>query len=131
MKHPRAGADSLAALDEVINKAGQFSGKIGKPAGWNPVERWAELKSKIEKTDQADLMGEAREVVWALGDIMTSLLLFVDAGTDGSSVAKEIFTRFVEDKFSVERRARASTEEELKKDLSIVYGDAGNVVSKL
>ncbi|KAG8418109.1 hypothetical protein J3458_005548 [Metarhizium acridum] len=131
MKHARGGADSLAALDEVVGKAWGFEGRVGRPPGWQPVETWAALKSKIEGTEQADLMGEAREVVWQLGDVLASLLLYVDAGTDGSLVAKEVFVRFVEDKFGVERRARGSTEEELNKDLAIVYGHGGDVAAKL
>lgn len=131
MKHVRGGAESLSALDEVIRKAWEFRGKIGRPTGWKPVEKWEVLRRKIEKTEQADLMGEAREVVWLLGDIITSLLLYVDAGTDGSVVAKEVFTRFVEDKFGVERRVRGNTEEELKKDLEIVYGETGGMAAKL
>ncbi|KAH0599908.1 hypothetical protein MHUMG1_02698 [Metarhizium humberi] len=131
MKHARGGADSLAALDEVVRKAWGFEGRAGRPAGWEPVEKWAALKRKIEGTEQADLMGEAREVVWQLGDILASVLLYVDAGTDGNPVAKEVFVRFVEDKFGVERRARGSTEDELNKDLGIVYGHGGDVAAKL
>ncbi|KHN96922.1 acyl-CoA dehydrogenase [Metarhizium album ARSEF 1941] len=133
MKHTRRGADSLAALDEVIRKAWAFQGnKIGQPPGWKPVERWAALKAKIEGTPQADLMGEARELVWQLGHVLCSLLLYVDAGTDGSPAAKEVFVRFVEDKFAgVRRRPRGRTEEELAKDRAIVYGDGGAAAAKL
>jgi hypothetical protein len=77
-------------------------------------------------------MGQAREVVWALGDILTSLLLYVDAGTDGSAAAEEVFLRFVEDKFDgVEKRPRGSMEDELRKDLAIVYGHVEHAVAKL
>ncbi|OAA42087.1 acyl-CoA dehydrogenase [Metarhizium rileyi] len=132
MKHARGGADSLSALDEVIRKAWGFRGNMGRPAGWQPVEKWAALREKIEETHQADLVGEAREVVWQVGDIITSLLLYVDAGTDGSAVAREVFTRFLEDKFGhVQRRARGSTEEELRTDLALVYGLEENAAAKL
>jgi alkylation response protein AidB-like acyl-CoA dehydrogenase len=132
MKHARGGAESLAALDEVVRRAWEFKGKLGKPAGWKPVESWTELKRKIETTTQEDLMGQAREVVWALGDILTSLLLYVDAGTDGSAAAEEVFLRFVEDKFDgVEKRPRGSMEDELRKDLAIVYGHVEHAVAKL
>ncbi|GAO17940.1 hypothetical protein UVI_02026820 [Ustilaginoidea virens] len=132
IKHRHGGAGSMAALDELVKTASAFRGKLGKPSGWDPVEKWSQLRSHVEKTPQADLMGEAREVVWALGDIIVSLLLYVDASSDGSEVAKEIFIRFLEEKSELKRRSRASTKDELMADLRIVYGtDAGKAPAKL
>lgn len=133
MKHPRGGDESIAALDEVVHQAAEFKGgKVKQPNGWNVVSQWTALKGKIVNTSQADLMGEAREVVWELGDIMVSVLLFVDASNDGNEVAEEIFLRFLEEKNQVEKRARRTNKEELGKDLGVVYGaNAAAVAAKL
>ncbi|EGX90750.1 acyl-CoA dehydrogenase [Cordyceps militaris CM01] len=73
LKHPKAGQECIAALDDVVGKAAAFSEVTLK--GWDAVQEWKELRAKIVNTAQADLMGEARDLVWALGDILVSLLL--------------------------------------------------------
>ncbi|TQW00735.1 acyl-CoA dehydrogenase [Cordyceps javanica] len=122
LKHPKAGQHCIAALDDVIGKAAVFSGK--SPKGWDAVQEWTALRAKIVNTAQADLMGEARDLVWVLGDILVSLLLYVDAASDGDAAAQEILARFVEQKYNgVEKRERQDTASELRKDALIVYGD--------
>ncbi|KAJ6789647.1 hypothetical protein PWT90_10298 [Aphanocladium album] len=121
LKHPKAGQTCIAALDDVIGKAAAFSGK--SPKGFDAVQEWKVLRTKIVNTPQAELMGEARDLVMALGDILVSLLLRVDASSDGDDAAQEIFERFVEQKFAdVENRKRESSTAELRKDALIVYG---------
>ncbi|OAA76976.1 acyl-CoA dehydrogenase [Akanthomyces lecanii RCEF 1005] len=132
LKHPQAGQHCIAALDDVIGKAAAFSGK--SPKRWNAVQEWKALRAKIVNTPQADLMGEARDLVWALGDILVSLLLYVDAASDDDVAAQEIFVRFVEQKcHSVEKQPRQDTATELRKDALIVYGteDVGAAPPKL
>lgn len=132
LKHPKAGQECIAALDDVVGKAAAFSEVTLK--GWDAVQEWKELRAKIVNTAQADLMGEARDLVWALGDILVSLLLYVDAMSDGNAAAQEIFVRFVEQKYnSVEKRQRQDTVAELRKDTLIVYGtdDVGAAPAKL
>ncbi|KAM3523130.1 hypothetical protein MY4038_008327 [Beauveria bassiana] len=132
LKHPKAGQQCLAALDDVIRKAAAFSGKTRE--GWDAVKEWESLRAKIVNTAQADLMGEARDLVWALGDILVSLLLHVDAASDGDMAAQEIFARFIEQKYhGVEKRKRQDTAAELRKDALIVYGtdDVGAAPPKL
>lgn len=67
-------------------------------------------------------MGKAREIVWALGDLLTGLLLYFDAGSDGSTVAREMLVRFLEERGEIERRGRGSSADELGMDLGIVFG---------
>ncbi|KAG5979583.1 hypothetical protein E4U55_005009 [Claviceps digitariae] len=122
LKHPRGGASSIAALDQVVRQASAFQGKIDRPRGWDPIAKWAKWRAHLEGTSQADLMGEAREIVWALGDILASLLLYVDAGSDGSRVSREILLRFLEHNAEIETRGRGTTSEELRMDLAIVFG---------
>jgi alkylation response protein AidB-like acyl-CoA dehydrogenase len=122
LKHPKAGQYCVAALDEVINRAVALTGKVNIPQGWDVVAKWNEVKAKLAEKDQAELMGQARDLLWAVGDILVSLLLFADASTDGDVVSHDIFFRFVEQKFGVEQRKRASVAEELRRDVAIVYG---------
>ncbi|KAK2593987.1 hypothetical protein QQS21_008297 [Conoideocrella luteorostrata] len=128
LKHPRGGADSIAAMDEFVKKASGFKGRVDKPGGWDPLGKWSALKYRLESTSQAELMGEAREVVWAAGDIIAGLLLYVDTGSDGNVAAWEIFVRFLEDKGEVVKRKKGGMKDELRRDLGIVYGVAGDEV---
>ncbi|RFU80914.1 acyl- dehydrogenase [Trichoderma arundinaceum] len=123
LKHPKTGGQSLDALENFIKTSFAFNGEaINKPSEWDPVAKWAAMRTYIEDTKQADLVGEGREILWDVAELLISLLLFVDASTDANEAVKEIFRRFVYDKFSTEKRKRSTTIEELKKDLAIVYG---------
>ncbi|KAJ3481734.1 hypothetical protein NLG97_g7750 [Lecanicillium saksenae] len=121
LKHPKAGQACIAALDDIIGKVAAFSGQT--PKGFDAVQEWTTIRTKIVNTPQAELMGEARDLVMALGDILVSLLLRVDAASDGDAAAQDIFERFVERKCTgVEKRGRESSAAELRKDTLIVYG---------
>lgn len=131
LKHPRAGAGSLAALGDVFDKASAFRGTQQRPSGWDPAQKWAALRERIVGTSQAELMGEARELLWGVADVLVSGLLYVDAGTDGSPAAQDIF-RFLESRLGVLRWARGAVKDELARDLAIVYGTDGlGTASKL
>ncbi|POR33065.1 Putative acyl-CoA dehydrogenase AidB [Tolypocladium paradoxum] len=132
LKHPKGGAESLAALEEVITKASAFQGKQARPSGWDPVQRWASLKDRIVGTSQGDLVGEGRELLWGVAEVLASVLLYVDAATDGNPATEDIFHRFVEGKLGVGKRARGAAKDELSRDLAIVYGtDSLGSASKL
>ncbi|KAG6023570.1 hypothetical protein E4U41_001978 [Claviceps citrina] len=132
LKHPCAGADSIVALDHVVRQAGSSVGKVEKPSGWDPVREWTSWRTHLEGTSQADLMGEAREVVWALGDLVAGLLLYVDAGSDGNAAAGEVLVRFLEEKGEIEGRRRGRLEDELRMDMGIVFGiEKGMLGAKL
>ncbi|KYK60330.1 hypothetical protein DCS_01467 [Drechmeria coniospora] len=130
LKHPKGGADSLDALEEVIKKGSEFQAKAAKPSGWNPLERWAGLRAHVDESSQADLMTEGRELLWAVAEILASVLLYVDAATDGNAAAEDIFRRFLDGKFGIPRPG-GSPMEELQRDLAIVYGTDGLTASKL
>lgn len=125
LKHPAAGKACIAALDHFISKAASFASGLNKPEGWQPVNRWTEIKNYLNARSQEDLMGEARDLLWQVGDILVSVLLYVDAASDSDAAAQEIFARFVEDKFHTGKRQRESPKEELQRDLNIVYGSGG------
>ncbi|EQL02334.1 very-long-chain acyl-CoA dehydrogenase [Ophiocordyceps sinensis CO18] len=117
-----ARRESLAALDEVMAKASAFEGKQPRPTGWHPDHRWAAWKDGVATSSPADLVSEARELVWGAVDILVSALLYVDAGTDGDPAAADIFHRFLEGRNWMVRQARGGTEDELRRDQAIVYG---------
>ncbi|PTB78366.1 hypothetical protein M440DRAFT_1191177 [Trichoderma longibrachiatum ATCC 18648] len=123
LKHPQSGTRSLDALDNFIKNAyGLQTDAVKKPSEWDPVSKWSALRWYIDDKTQGDLVGEGREILWDIAELLISLLLYVDASTDGNEAAKEIFRRFVQDKFAKEKRQRDTTAEELKRDLAIVYG---------
>ncbi|KAK4082940.1 uncharacterized protein Triagg1_1830 [Trichoderma aggressivum f. europaeum] len=124
LKHPKTGAQSLDALENFIKTSSALENEttVSKPPDWDPVAKWTAMRTYIDEKKQADLVGEGREILWDIAEILISLLLFVDASTDGNEAAQEIFRRFVQDKFSREKRRRNTTAEELSRDLTIVYG---------
>ncbi|KAL7963401.1 acyl-CoA dehydrogenase/oxidase C-terminal [Trichoderma compactum] len=124
LKHPKTGAQSLDALENFIKTSYALRNEpsVSKPPDWDPVAKWTAMRTYIDEKKQADLVGEGREILWDIAEILISLLLFVDASTDGNEAAQEILHRFVQDKFSREKRRRNTTAEELSRDLAIVYG---------
>lgn len=123
LKHPSSGREALDGLRSFVEKAvGGEHSTFAKPAGWDPVLEWTTLTSHISQTSQAELMGDARDLLWKTADLMISCLLFVDAARDGDAVAKDIFRRFVENKDVVDRQAKQSATEQLKLDRAVVYG---------
>ncbi|KAH0533200.1 hypothetical protein TsFJ059_001795 [Trichoderma semiorbis] len=124
LKHPKTGAQSLDALENFIKTSYALKNEttVSKPPDWDPVAKWTAMRTYIDEKKQGDLVGEGREILWDIAEILISLLLFVDASTDGNEAAQEIFHRFAQDKFSREKRSRKTTAEELSRDLTIVYG---------
>lgn len=123
LKHPKSGAQSLDALENFIKTSYAFSDEaVVKPFDWDPVAKWTAMRVYLVEGKQADLLGEGREILWDLAEILISLLLFVDASTDANEAADDIFRWFVHDKFAREKLKRKTTTEELNKDLAIVYG---------
>ncbi|KAI1054056.1 hypothetical protein LB507_007215 [Fusarium sp. FIESC RH6] len=121
-KHPKGGKEALDALESFVKRGIGFQGEAPRPGGWNPLEAWKALRQRIEGEPLADLMGDAREVLWAVADIMVSILLFVDAGSDGDQVSVDIFLRFLEARHDLAKREKVSAKEQLKRDTGVVYG---------
>ncbi|KOS20155.1 putative acyl-CoA dehydrogenase AidB [Escovopsis weberi] len=127
IKRPATGKDSLDAL-ECFVRQGYRHGKrvMQKPAGWDPVGKWYALRRYVEGKKLDDLVGESREIVWDVADLLISVLLFVDAGADGDKGAEEMFLRFCEERMGMgSKRERGTAAEELGRDLTIVYGSDG------
>ncbi|KAF9766250.1 hypothetical protein IL306_001374 [Fusarium sp. DS 682] len=129
VKHPKTGQDTLNALEDSIKKGMGFQGKVSGPEGWNLLDSWKSLRQRIERESLADLIGDAREVLWAVADLLVFVLLYVDAGSDGDQVSLDIFGRFLEGKNIATKREKVSAQEQLAKDVAVVYGSAGNEIS--
>ncbi|RSL92147.1 hypothetical protein CEP52_013974 [Fusarium oligoseptatum] len=129
LKHPKGGRDALDALEAFIKNGFDFQAKTTRPVGWNPLKAWRDLRSLIERESLKDLMGDAREVLWAVADLLVSVLLYVDSTSDGDEVSQDIFCRFLENRSIIEKRAKASPTEQLARDISIVYGISANDIS--
>ena len=130
LKHPKGGEASLDAIGDLVRSASAFKGDIAEPEDWRPVSRWETLRARIVSTPQAELMGEARAVLWSVADILVSLLLFVDASAEGSGPERDIFQQFIEAKYGVVQAGqKMGASEELRRDRAIVYGRADGAPS--
>ena len=126
VKHPKGGKGSLAALENFVAKAAALEGRVQtKIADWDPLHLWKLTRDRVEQASQAELMSDARDLVWRVSHILIAVLLQVDANRDGDDVAGDIFARFVREKFSVgegELVPVRNTKEMLQRDSAIVYG---------
>ncbi|KAF4125774.1 Acyl-CoA dehydrogenase, middle domain [Geosmithia morbida] len=133
LKHPAAGKDSLDALEEIITNAHSFSQSQSQGShdddstrgAWDPVREWRAVRDRITTTSQADLTGQARDVLWDVAQILIAVLLDLDASRDGNSISRDVFTRSVQSKFGVQVRQTPSSSvpaDLLRRDWEIVYG---------
>ncbi|WXC57671.1 hypothetical protein SNK03_003579 [Fusarium graminearum] len=129
LKHTKGGREALDALEDFVRRGITSQGKIPQPQGWDPLEAWKELRQRIESESLTDLMGDAREVLWGVADILVSILLFIDAGSDGDQVSSDIFLRFLETKNVVTKREKVSAKEQLMRDIGVVYGSTASDMS--
>ncbi|KAM0198352.1 hypothetical protein ACHAPA_012340 [Fusarium lateritium] len=130
LKHPKDGQDSVDALEDFVKRAYGFQGKVPRPAGWDPLGAWKTVRRRIEHESLEDLLGDAREILWAVADLLVCVLLFIDAGSDGAKVSLDIFFRFLQGKNMITKWERVSAKEQLVRDLEIVYGST-SIPSKL
>ncbi|KAF4951635.1 hypothetical protein FSARC_12864 [Fusarium sarcochroum] len=129
LKNPKGGQEALDALENVLKGGIEFQGSVSRPEGWNPLEAWKTLRERIKHESLGDLMGDAREVLWAVADLLVLVLLFIDASSDGDEVSLDIFCRFLDGKNLARKRAKTSTKEQLAQDIEIVYGSASSEIS--
>ncbi|RGP65601.1 acyl- dehydrogenase [Fusarium sporotrichioides] len=129
LKHPKGSQEALDALEDFVRRGIAFQGKISRLQGWDPLDAWKTLRRRVESESLADLMGGAREILWGVADILVSILLFVDAGSDGDQVSLDILLRFLEAKNVVAKRERVSAKEQLMRDIGVVYGSTASDMS--
>ncbi|KAK8042232.1 hypothetical protein PG993_006755 [Apiospora rasikravindrae] len=70
LKHPQYGKASIAALDALVNQAAEREDMI--------MSKWRATRQKIEATVQTDLFSQARDVLWAIAEILQAGLFCVE-----------------------------------------------------
>lgn len=125
LKHPTGGSESLDALEELIRAASEFTGSRTSNktfAGWDPVQRWELIRTRVVSETQAELMGDARGILWQVAEILIAVLLHVDARRDSNAVARDIFEEFVGGRFFLPSdRERVSARAKTERDSAIVF----------
>ena len=120
LKHPKLGADSIKSLDALV--------KAGDSSAENPsiVAEWESLKTRIEQTPQHDLLVGGRDILWKIAEILTALLYLVNAKSEGTSVMREMCSRYLSSKGFSEKASQdlntESTQLGLGTDRLIVFG---------
>jgi len=129
LKHPRAGAESLAALAWLARSA--FGPDGAKGPGGPVLEAWEEVRWKIEEGEHDALLPDARDIMFRVGDVLVAALLAVDASRDGAPEVEVVLRRFLVKKgFAVEDDAmRQGVGNGLDQDTAIVYGDHFKIIT--
>jgi len=128
LKHPATGAQSVAALDWLVNST---LGSAGPASA--VVRAGEELRDRLVGEPQETLLPEAREITFRVAEILMAALLFVDAEQDANTEVTEIRDRLLEIWGFSEKRAARSASDGLSSDIAIVYGVEGvrELTSKL
>ncbi|PKS07682.1 hypothetical protein jhhlp_006290 [Lomentospora prolificans] len=127
VKHPNGGKDCIDALDSFVRNAGIASMEGDARLGsWMPLQAWEAIKGRFAAESQEQLMGDARQILWVVAEILITVLLFVDAESDNSSVASDVLRRFIIFKGLGGVQAGIKSEgDRLAKDQAIVFGHSG------
>ncbi len=121
LKHPRAGAESLDALDWFVGAA------LGsaEAAGRRRIQaEWASLRERIRTESQAALLPEARQIVFRIAEVLIAALFAVDAKAHPGAEVEAMRQRYMAKKGFADETAAASKQDGLDLDLAIVYGSA-------
>lgn len=121
LKHPKGGNDSLDAIESFLQKASAYQGHGKVVAGWDPLRRWQSIRQRVVSGSQNELMGDARDILWEMAQLLIAVLLQVDARSDGNPTAGDIFERFVQEHFI---EGRSATGTGLDRDSAIVFGSS-------
>lgn len=132
LKHPKGGQESIDALDVLF----------GKGTGSPPTDWWEALKETLASKSQADLVGDARRILWAVAEGLIGVLLYADAQSDGSQTALDILSRwklvssgeaFHKSDQEGSDGPYSASEGRLARNFAIVYGrpDSSESLSKL
>ncbi|KAK8139591.1 very-long-chain acyl-CoA dehydrogenase [Apiospora sp. TS-2023a] len=87
LKHPQHGEASMAALDNLINQAAGGEDNI--------VSRWRGLRRTVENIVQAELLSQARDVLWSIAEILQAGLFCVEAEAYPDQRTQEICRRYL------------------------------------
>ncbi|KAK6864999.1 hypothetical protein PG990_005565 [Apiospora arundinis] len=90
LKHPKSGNASMTALDMLIHEA----------AGGGDIitSKWRALRQTIERTAQEDLLSQARDILWAMAEILQASLFCVEAKAYPDQRTQEMCNRYLSKK---------------------------------
>lgn len=140
LKHPKGGQESIDALDVLLGKKTEVSpGQVNSNAKDSPpTGRWEALKETLAQQSQADLVGDARRILWTVAESLIEVLLYADAQSDGSQTAMDIFSRWrlVSNGEALHGAGptdsggpQITSEDRLARNFAIVYGQPDSDIS--
>ncbi|KAI0403988.1 very-long-chain acyl-CoA dehydrogenase [Xylaria palmicola] len=118
LKHPKGGADSVKALGLIIT-----SGERDMRSA-HITKQWDVLKAQLEASTQADLLQDARGILWRLAEILIGVLFLLDARSGDGTVIQEMCRRFLVTKGLSTSQGAGSNKSRgsLELDRAIVFG---------
>ncbi|KAF6814524.1 hypothetical protein CMUS01_12626 [Colletotrichum musicola] len=124
LKHPKTGGESIEALDAFFASS-----------GGSRREAWRAVKETLLRETQAELVGDARRILWAVADALVGVLMYADASRDESASAFDVLSRHVRgaggegfgpkvarDSDDTPGDGGSSSKERLARNFAIVYG---------
>lgn len=117
LKHPQHGKASMAALDTLINQAAGGEDKI--------MSRWRALRQTVEATAHAELLSQARGVLWSIAEILQACLFCVESGAYPDRRTQEMCRRYLSKKLFKEASGVPEARDEravLRINQEIVFG---------
>ncbi|KAK8048763.1 acyl-CoA dehydrogenase family member 11 [Apiospora phragmitis] len=124
LKHPQSGTASMVALDALINQAAGGEDVI--------MSKWRELRQLMEATVQADFLSQARDVLWAIAEILQAGLFCAEAEACPDQRTQEMCRRYLSKKrFKGESRMSEARDMRtvLRSNQEVVFGSDFEVPS--
>ncbi|GKT44907.1 acyl-CoA dehydrogenase family member 11 [Colletotrichum spaethianum] len=139
LKHAKGGAESVEALDAFFAK-NKWPEQRGCSTGGSPADSWEAVKKAVVGNSQAELVGDARYLLWTVAEAFIGLLLHVDYCRDDSGAALDILYRYrvrsTSETFGglykgARDRPRLNSNDQLDRNFAIVYGRLGSDTARL
>ena len=125
--HGRGGKATVAALDAWLR-----SSLPGGPESEEVLTAWSRITQLAQPQRKAEAIARARQITFALADIVAATLLLADAASDGNALALAIAQRFVRRSatFPGLQADEDDWEKECKLDAAIAFEGEANLKAK-
>ncbi|KAK1975739.1 hypothetical protein LZ30DRAFT_736566 [Colletotrichum cereale] len=141
LKHPKAGAESIGALDALFAN-NDWSKETGLSANGSATGSWEAVKKAVVANQQSDMVGHARDMLWIVAEALVGLLLYVDYRRDHSQAVCDILCRRADRVRPTDETLggrckerwdglRAGSKDQLDRNTIIVYGRLGSGTSRV
>ena len=149
LKHPAGGKESLKAVDWVVRKAlspsatlsssstsSIFPPKTLEATKATIARRWEDLRTKFAQETQADLLPDARQLVFQMAEVLIAALFLVDVATAQPGMEIEAMcARYLAKKGFMNgvdaNGGGIGAKQTLELDQSIVYGEGRDLEAAL